>query len=159
MMIATLRGHRQHIREFIDAVLEAHMDPSVHPTLGGLADCLTDEEPAWLPRDEPLAVEPECRVAHPAGRLFRTGGGDVWAHLPETGCYLHIPGGFAVYYKFEISGDYAALALQASPQLPGPELSENFIEVPVARMIIDAAMIMILMPDHSRHNDVEILVS
>jgi len=160
MTTATLRGGRQHVRDFIAAVLEAHLDPaSAPPTLGDLAACLTDEEAAGLPRDEPLTVEPEPHRPHPSGRLRRGDGGDVWAHLPATGCYLHIPAGLAVRYKFEVSGDYTALALHATPQRPGLELSENFVEVPVDRLILDTALIVILVPDHSLRDDVEILVS
>ena len=44
---------------------------------------------------------------------------------------------FVVRYKFEMHGDHAMLALQAAPQLPGLELSENFSEFPIDRLIID----------------------
>jgi hypothetical protein len=156
-MTLTLQGRRQHIHEFIDTVMEAHLDPgAVRPTLGGLADCLTDET-AGVPRDEELIVEPEDYQPHPAGRLYRHDGADIWARLPDSPCYLHIPGSLEVRYKFEVSGDYVALALRAS-RAPGLELSENFTEFPVDRVIIDPGLVVILMSDHCEHTDVGILV-
>jgi hypothetical protein len=159
-MVTALPGHRYQVREFIDTLLEAHIDPAAgRPTLGGLVDCLSDEVPAGLPRDEPLAVEPGLDLPHPTGQLRRRGGADLWARLPATGCYLHIPGRFAVGYKFDIFGAHVVLALRAAPQAPGLGLSENFAEVPVDRMIIDRAQITILVPDRYHHGDVEIRVS
>jgi hypothetical protein len=126
--------------------------------LGGLADCLTDET-VGLSRDEELSVEPEPYRPHPAGSLRRVNGADIWAHLPDTICYLHIPSGFGVRYKLEMCGDHAALSLQAAPLLPGLELSENFTEVPVDRLIIDPALVVILVPGRCNHGDVEIIVT
>jgi hypothetical protein len=158
-MPPTLQGRRRRIREFIDTLLEAHLDPaSARPTLGGLADCLTDET-SGLPRDEELSVEPEPYRPHPVGSLRRNNGADIWAHLPDTPCYLHIPSGLGVRYKFEMYGDHAVLALQAVPLLRGLELSENFTEVPVDRLIIDPALVMILVPGQCNHSDVEIIVT
>jgi hypothetical protein len=161
MTTAILQGHRQCVRDFIDTVLEAHYNlGAARPTLAGLVACLTDEEITGPSRDEPLAVAPEFRQPHPTGWLRRDhGSAGVWAHLPDTGCYLHFPDRFAVRYKFEVSGDYAALSLQAAPPLPGFVFSENFVEVPIGRLIIDATLITILVLDHSPHQDVEILVS
>jgi hypothetical protein len=160
-MTITLPGRRHCIREFIDTLLEAHLDPgSVRPTMGNLADCLTNEEVADLPRDEELTVEPEPWRPHPAGQLRRNHGhADIWARVSNTGCYLHIPDKLAIRYKFEISGIYVGLSLQASPQLPGLELSENFTEFPVDRLILDPALVMILVPDGCQHSDVEIEIS
>jgi hypothetical protein len=159
MTTLTLQGRRQCIRSFIDTLLEAHLDPgSARPTLGGLADCLTDEATAGLFREEELTVEPAPYRPHPAGSLRRGAGADLWAHLPNTPCYLHIPGRFGVHYKLEMAGDFTSLALQVMPQLPGLELSENFFEFPVDRLIIDPALVMILVSDHYHHNDVEIQV-
>jgi hypothetical protein len=160
MKAPTLQGRQRRIRNFIDTLFEAHLDPeSIRPTLGGLADCLTDEETTGLPRDELLAVEPEPYRPHPVGKLRRGDGADIWAHLSDTGCYLHIPSGFVVRYKFEIYEAHAMLALQAAPQLRGLELSENFSEFPIDRLIIDPAMIAILMSDQRRHSDIEMPVS
>lgn len=160
MTTPTLQGHRQCVRNFIAVLLEAHLDPaSVRPTLGGLADCLTNEEADGLFRDEELFVEPEPYLPHPAGSLRRVNGIDIWAHLPDTLCYLHIPSGFGVRYRFEMCGDHALLAFQAAAQLPGLELSENFTEVPIDRLIIEPALVTILMPGRYNHSDVEIIVS
>jgi hypothetical protein len=159
-MTTTLPGRRQCIRDFIDLMMEAHFDPgAARPTLGGLVDCLTDEEPAGLPRGEPLAVEPLPYRPHPIGNLRRGDGDDVWAHLPATDCYMHLPGEFAVRYKLEVCGGHTALALKVMPPLPEPELSENFVEFPLDRLIIDPVMIMILVPAGCLHDDVEIHVS
>lgn len=160
MKTTTLQGRQRRIREFIDILFEAHLDPvSPRPTLGGLADCLTDEETTGLPRDETLSVEPEPYLPHPVGKLRRDAGRDIWAHLPETRCYLHIPGMFVVRYKFEIHTEHAVLALQMAPQLRGLELSEDYSEFPIDRLIIDPEMIAILMANQRQHSDIEIPVS
>jgi hypothetical protein len=157
MTTSALPARRQHIREFIDTLMEAHLDPtSARPTLGSLADCLTDET-AGLPRDEELVVNPEPYRPHPAGNLRRGHGGDFWAHLPNSHCYLHIPDGLVVHYRFEISGGYVGLALETSQQ-PGLELSENFTETPVDRLIMDPSLVVILMPDSCKRRDVEIVI-
>jgi hypothetical protein len=159
MMTTTLHGRQQRIRDFIDIVFEAHLDPaSARPTLGELADCLTDEETAGLLRDEAMSVEPGLCRPHPSGNLHRGPGADVWAHLPNTGCYLHIPGEFAVNYKFEMCDFHAALALQAVPLSRGLGLSENYAEFPISRLIIDPTQVMILVADHKKHRDIEITI-
>ena len=159
MKTPTLQGRQRLIRNFIDTLFEAHLDPeSARPTLNGLAACLTDDEPTDLPCDEELTVEPEPYRPHPAGKLRRDAGHDIWAHLPATSCYLHIPGMFVVRYKFEIYEEHALLSLQTAPQLRGLELSENFAEFPIDRLIIDPAKIAILMSDHKQHSDIEMPV-
>jgi hypothetical protein len=156
--MTTALRRRQHIRAFIDTLLEAHLDPaSARPTLGELADCLVDNDPVDLPRDEELEVDPDPCRPHPAGNLRRRDGADIWAHLADTPCYLHIPTGLEVRYKFEVYGEYTGLALQTS-RAPGLELSENFTEFPVDRMIIDPGLVVIFMSDHCEHKDVGILV-
>ena len=156
-MTPALQGRRQHIRDFIDTLMEAHFNPtSDRPTLGGLADCLNDEETTGSSRDEKLVVDPESWRAYPTGNLRRGHGGiDIWAHLTDTQCYLHIPDGLEVRYKIEVSGDFAALVLQAMPEPPGLHLSENFTEFPIDRLILAPAMIVIYTTNH-RHEDVEI---
>lgn len=159
MKTPTLQGRRQRIRNFIDTLMEAHLYPdSARPTMGDLTDCLTDEATVGLPRDEELTIEPEPYRPHPAGSLRRIGGGDIWTHLVDTRCYLHIPDGFRARYKFEMCGDHAILAIQAAPSFPGLELSENFSEIPIDRLIIDPQLVVILMPDQYHHSDIEIIV-
>jgi hypothetical protein len=155
--IHALQSRRKHIRDFITKLLEAHFDPdTTRPTLGGLAGCLTDEEPDNLPRDEELVIEPSPQLPHPTGILRRNGGNDIWAHLADTEYYLHIPHDLVVRYKFEVSGDYVALVIHSVSRLAGLELSKDFSEVPVDRMIIEPPLVVMLTPDQYNCEDVEI---
>jgi hypothetical protein len=119
---------------------------------------MADDEVAGLLRDERLSVEPSYHHPHPSGMLRRYHGNPaVWAHLPGTGCYLHIPDGAEFRYKFEMAGAYVGLALHAL-RPPGLDLSEDSREFPIDRMIIDPSLVVILMRDRSGHDDVEIIV-